>query len=282
MENKEYFKLSRFWLVAKRDMIENWKQNLYKCVALYAILLFFLVFQFIHAYATEGTFHVLSCSFWTWTWLAFSFGGMYVASTIMGPMADKSGRLAMLMLPATNLEKFVWRALYVSVGFIVMFAVALAAISLTRFLLVPLFGFGADFCEPFLKHLPHTLLGVPVFDVGSEFLPKPLARFFACVWSLWGYSIYILGGNIWHKRAFIKTIGCLAGAFLVFLTVMVLIPWKEIRIEYFVLKYFGDVSAVSFFSVLTAILAVMTVLMWWWSYRLFCRSQIVASKKVKE
>lgn len=31
------FNIHRFLLVARRDMVENWKDNLLKCIALYAL-----------------------------------------------------------------------------------------------------------------------------------------------------------------------------------------------------------------------------------------------------
>ena len=126
------FSLSRLCLVAKRDIMENWKKNLYNCLTLYAILASALVFTMLRLH---GVYEKIPNGFWVCMALVAFGGWAVVLSNVMEPMATKAKRIAFLMVPATNLEKYLWRLIYVTVGFVVSFTVALLATDLTYLLL---------------------------------------------------------------------------------------------------------------------------------------------------
>ena len=80
-------------------------------------------------------------------------GGTYYASYIMETMNTQQKRISFLMLPATSLEKFVVRGLYVTIGFFVLMMVALLLAEATRFLFQPLFDLPDVFHQSTLPYV---------------------------------------------------------------------------------------------------------------------------------
>ena len=72
--------------------------------------------------------------------LILVFGGIYTASGIMENMNTQQNRISILMLPATSLEKFITRTVYVTLGFALPIIMALFLAEATRFLFLPIFN----------------------------------------------------------------------------------------------------------------------------------------------
>ena len=92
---------------------------------------------------------VLAASFFS----ILFFGGSFTASYILESMNTQQKRTSYLMLPATMLEKFLSRFLYVTAGFVIMTTLALLLAEATRFLLMPLFGWAAAFKQSVLPYV---------------------------------------------------------------------------------------------------------------------------------
>ena len=145
MNTKSYFSFSRLALVMKRDLMENWKMNLYIFLGFFLAFLGVYLFQMYdyidydgvpNAFQTveryishhTGAFSVItSC-------LLF-----YFASESMRNMRTKEQRLSYLMLPATKLEKFVSRALFVTIGIFVMILLASLLAEAVHWAFMPFF-----------------------------------------------------------------------------------------------------------------------------------------------
>lgn len=268
------FSLSRLCIVAKRDIMENWKKNLYNCLTLYAILASALVFTMLRLH---GVYEKIPNGFWVCMALVAFGGWAVVLSNVMEPMATKAKRIAFLMLPATSLEKYLWRLVYVTVGFAVSFAVALLATDVTYLLLNFIFG------EEEYRSLAGFAIGVYLNWNSLALDDNWLLTVWSFVITLWGYSFFVLGGTFWRRRAFVKTVGCILLAFLLLLTAM---QWVPLSAEHSFYEWVHTVmadegKATIAVSLLTAVFFLFTVLNLWLGYRLFRRSQIVGFKRSK-
>lgn len=268
------FSLSRLCLVAKRDIMENWKKNLYNCLTLYAILASALVFTMLRLH---GVYEKIPNGFWMCMALVAFGGWAVVLSNVMEPMATKAKRIAFLMLPATSLEKYLWRLIYVTVGFVVSFTVALLATDLTYLLLNSIFG------EEEYRSLAGFAIGVYLNWNSLALDDNWLLTVWSFVITLWGYSFFVLGGAFWRRRAFVKTVGCILLAFLLLLTAM---QWVPLSAEHSFYEWVHTVmadegKATVAVSLLTIVFFLFTVLNLWLGYRLFRRSQIVGFKRSK-
>lgn len=268
------FSLSRLCLVAKRDIMENWKKNLYNCLTLYAILASALVFTMLRLH---GVYEKVPNGFWVCMALVVFGGWAVVLSNVMEPMSAKAKRIAFLMVPATSLEKYLWRLIYVTVGFAVSFAVALLATDVTYLLLNSIFG------EEEYRSLAGFAIGVYLNWNSLALDDNWLLTVWSFVITLWGYSFFVLGGAFWRRRAFVKTVGCILLAFLLLLTAM---QWVPLSAEHSFYEWVHTVmadegKATVAVSLLTIVFFLFTVLNLWLGYRLFRRSQIVGFKRSK-
>ena len=267
------FSLSRLCLVAKRDIMENWKKNLYNCLTLYAILASALVFTMLRLH---GVYEKIPNGFWVCMALVVFGGWAVVLSNVMEPMSAKAKRIAFLMVPATSLEKYLWRLIYVTVGFAVSFAVALLATDVTYLLLNSIFG------EEEYRSLAGFAIGVYLNWNSLALDDSWLLTSWAYVFTAWGYSLFVVGGTVWRRRAFVKTVGCILLAFLL-LTAM---QWVPLSAEHSFYEWVHTVmadegKATVAVSLLTIVFFLFTVLNLWLGYRLFRRSQIVGFKRSK-
>lgn len=268
------FSLSRLCLVAKRDIMENWKKNLYNCLTLYAILASALVFTMLRLH---GVHEKVPNGFWVCMALVAFGGWAVVLSNVMESMSTKAKRIAFLMVPATSLEKYLWRLIYVTVGFAVSFAVALLATDVTYLLLNSIFG------EEEYRSLAGFAIGVYLNWNSLALDDNWLLTVWSFVITLWGYSFFVLGGAFWRRRAFVKTVGCILLAFLLLLTAM---QWVPLSAEHSFYEWVHTVmadegKATVAVSLLTIVFFLFTVLNLWLGYRLFRRSQIVGFKRSK-
>lgn len=267
------FSLSRLCLVAKRDIMENWKKNLYNCLTLYAILASALVFTMLRLH---GVHEKVPNGFWVCMALVAFGGWAVVLSNVMESMSTKAKRIAFLMVPATSLEKYLWRLIYVTVGFAVSFAVALLATDVTYLLLNSIFG------EEEYRSLAGFAIGVYLNWNSLALDDSWLLTSWTYVFTAWGYSLFVVGGTVWRRRAFVKTVGCILLAFLL-LTAM---QWVPLSAEHSFYEWVHTVmadegKATVAVSLLTIVFFLFTVLNLWLGYRLFRRSQIVGFKRSK-
>lgn len=268
------FSLSRLCLVAKRDIMENWKKNLYNCLTLYAILASALVFTMLRLH---GVHEKVPNGFWVCMALVAFGGWAVVLSNVMESMSTKAKRIAFLMVPATSLEKYLWRLIYVTVGFAVSFAVALLATDVTYLLLNSIFG------EEEYRSLAGFAIGVYLNWNSLVLDDNWLLTVWSFVITLWGYSFFVLGGAFWRRRAFVKTVGCILLAFLLLLTA---VQWVPVSAEHSFYDWVHTImadegKATVAVSLLTIVFFLFTVLNLWLGYRLFRRSQIVGFKRSK-
>ena len=222
---------------------------------------------------------------------------MCAAADMCGvPLKTKGRGLNYLMMPATNMEKFVARALVNTILLIVMAFVALLLADLVRMLFVPLF----EVKEFYGFTLPRILvaLGNPfsaAYSAGGEVWGPTVdgtvrvigfSAYYGAVnvtimvaAFLFAHSLFLLGGCIWRKAAIIKI-------WITQIVVTFAVVWIFVKLEPYVLPWLGDVltslfeteqqAGMTLMNIAIPVLLALTVLNWWLGYRLFSRKQVVA------
>lgn len=112
MDTNNFFSFSRIAMVMKREIMENWKTNLYRLIGIYAA---FALVMILHMWTmSSGRSSQISfttyCSNIMGTFVfIIGIASIAYAANIMENMITKEKRIAFLMLPATMIEKFVAR-----------------------------------------------------------------------------------------------------------------------------------------------------------------------------
>lgn len=284
------FSMTRVQHIMRRDLIENWKSNLYGLLGIFAAC-FFPMLGFLWSaerWTEEGYPEVYSFERFCGNMLGIigmvvSVAMIYYASRIMKCMDNKEKRISYLLLPATKLEKFFSRALFVTVGTALMILVALLALELTHYLLLPLFDLPAVYSQSMLvevfsmrwAHASVDATGEPVY---SWWLMQLLVWIFC----LWNHSLFILGGSFWYKHPFLKTIGaCLAVTILGGILFANLAEGGFlVRFSDWMQEHYQDTPQTvnGLLTIISVVFLLFTVFNWWLSYRLFTRSEAVKRK----
>lgn len=284
------FSMTRVQHIMRRDLIENWKSNLYGLLGIFAAC-FFPMLGFLWSaerWTEEGYPEVYSFERFCGNMLGIismvvSVAMIYYASRIMKCMDNKEKRISYLLLPATKLEKFFSRALFVTVGTVLMILIALLALELIHYLLLPLFDLPAVYSQPMLvevfsmrwTHASVDAAGEPVYSWW-------LMQLLVWVFCLWNHSLFILGGSFWYKHPFLKTIGaCLAVTILGGILFANLAEGGFLaRFSDWMQEHYQDTPQTvnGLLTIISIVFLLFTVFNWWLSYRLFTRSEVVKRK----
>lgn len=274
------FNMHRFLLVAKRDIMEDWKGNLTKGIGNYALYTIIMISLFINSHGMK--FHNFIANMAEWILLFTSIVFIFVSSDVLSPLSSKAKRISFLNLPATNLEKFVWRFLYVSVGFLAINLAAIILLDITHYLLLPLFSLGegyANLLTPYLiteiydriTSIYFNVDGTPI-DISAISVTTFLAM------SLWAHSLYLVGGCIWQKHPVLRTVSALFFLFVLMLIVLKMFTPVLLDIKPFLAEFFHNNGVKPFVIIVDCVIGAFTLLNWWISYRIFRSMQIVNPK----
>lgn len=292
MDTNKFFSFLRIAMVMKREIMENWKTNLYRLIGIYAAFALVMVLtmskQVTYSDSQMAFQHYCSNIMGTFAFIIGIFGIVYAAN-IMENMITKEKRIAFLMLPATMIEKFVARFLIVTVGLAAAVFVAASLAEITRYLLLPLFNVPETFHQSVLYNLLSmaSVDGEQIYRGSGYAMNMPYQNWLGelCGWAflLWSHSLYILWGNYWYKKPFFKTLGALMLISILFSVLSVHIlswigddnmrsfsEWLETNFQWMTLNKLLSLG-VAFFSA-------FTMFNWWLSYQLFTRSQVVKPK----
>ena len=200
-----------------------------------------------------------------------SIGGCWIFSN----MKTKEQRITFKMLPATDLEKFVVRALYATVVWWLMGFIAFCLADLFR-MLISLIA-GIDIVKSAVPDFLNMLFGgndhnISIFGETDMTYVLPLT-FAANAWAFWVHSLYIRGGALFRRRQFVLTTlaHCIIG--LAFTPVIV----------NFVDSLDKATAEQMFCTVMWTAGSVFTLLFllnWWLSYKIFRRMQVINNKWV--
>lgn len=263
MLNNQTFNLSRFGQLLKTDLVTNRKSYFYRFLGEY---LAFMLAAILWTMTIDKEFDSMGleiCTLFTWgsCFIIFGFLCLRSASLILECMNNKEKSLHYLSLPASNFEKFMVRTSISTFLFILVATpIAFLLTEGTRLQLLimihdvelntPHLFMSEIFVKTFKEisdYSESTTNSMIVFTLGSVFL----------------HSLFILGGCLWRKHAMLKTIGALfVFSYFIQPLLFAFIP-KEVR------------AIILSPWVIYVVIAGLTLLCWWGSYRLFCRKQVI-------
>lgn len=298
MDMNNFFSFPRIVMVMKREIMENWKANMLRLIGLYAafaipMLLFMLKISNESRWLDNPDWALgdFCQSMMSTFMIIIGIVAFVYASNIMENMITKEKRISFLMLPATMIEKFVARFLFVTVGLLLSVWVTLSLAEITRLIFVPFFNLpetlhGTILPKMFSMFTSFIFVSGTDYYVGHEDMGSislGLTCVLAWVYGLWLHSLYILGGNIWYKKPFFKTLGSII---VISIVLAVILTRSVILIGSDTMKDLGiwlteNLSWMSVNFALScgiAFFLAFTLLNWWLSYRLFTRSQVIKPK----
>lgn len=198
------------------------------------------------------------------------------SSWIFRNMQTKQQRISFLMLPATSLEKYLVRYLHVSVGYFVCFCIALAFADLMHFLFLGVMtdGMNGSVIFEMLKGIDEMSNGFMVTR-GFTMVMFQIFAFFVTLHFL-NNSFWIFCGTLFRRNAWFFTL-CLQFLLLFF---MIWINFNAFNymdlLEAVLNSSYGEVA----FWIGLALGWVVVAILYFFSYRLFCRMQVINNKWV--
>lgn len=273
------FDLHRLAMVIRWDVLSNWTRNLGAIAGLgicFSLTNIFRLYNMSGFVATTKDLDALTKSYQQSACMFFGFMAfmtVYVlASCIFRNMKTKLQRESFLMLPATNLEKYVARFLFVTVGSIVSLVLALVISDVIQlifsFFITP--GFHTSITWPVLSH--------------SVWAISPIGDSWKAVLALYTFLIFmhsfaVLGGAFYRKIPVLLT-AC-TGLVLCLILAYGINELGEAGLLDFVGTLHieegtpAQTCAVTTFSVIFLALAAFN---YWASYKLFTRMQVICNK----
>lgn len=206
------------------------------------------------------------------------FFGVYTMISgcwIMNNMKTKEQRITFKMLPASDLEKFIVRALYITVVWMLIGVVAFCLADFCRMLICFISGSHGTYST-----IPDVLnMWFGPADTHSMRMTAWRLDFIAGVlavnaWVFWAHSFYVLGGAFFRRRQFILTSCAHFALGILSLIIISYIPKESIFLS--IEKSQNLVNTIAY--VYTAVAIMVGLLNWWLTYRLFKHSQVINNK----
>lgn len=290
--NKNSFNLRRCWSLLKGDLSSSSLYILLYAGAIFLILLavvFFSVLTPSLAYADNPLISITGAQLAALSAMGTIGQVVLVAqivifSRVFANMSTRSGEISYLMLPATNSEKWISRVVYV----VLVGAVLTLAVYYLAVLFCGVLGWMFD-----LESL--SLLPKMVFDssyVASLFhfhLPWQ-ASLVNLSSSFFVVAAFVLGGTWFRRLPWLYTALILLG------TLFVIVITGCFGVGYYISQHSDLIQKVKaaaethnldamfsfikplFYYTVTAVLTVLSIVMLWLSYRLFCRRQLQSQR----
>ena len=215
-------------------------------------------------------------------WAVYLFAIFLGASFVFKNVATKQQRIAFFSLPASNLEKFLVRLLHVMIGYPLCFLVALAFADVMQLFLSFILLKGPDY-SVMVKSV--TALFTPFYnDINGEIIKGYLLfpngftlvgiteslsylTFFA-----FNYAFWIFCGTLFRRNAWLLTLASQVVIGFVVIMIFRVLSFPSIG------NLLNESSALALAYLFIAIAWVVIALMYWGSYRLFSRMQVINNK----
>lgn len=215
-------------------------------------------------------------------WTVYLFTIFLGASFVFKNVATKQQRIAFFSLPASNLEKFLVRLFHVMIGYPLCFLVALAFADIMQLFLSFILLKGPDY-SVVVKSV--TALFTPIYkDLNGEIIKGCLLfpngftlvgimeslgyfTFFA-----FNYAFWIFCGTLFRRNAWLLTLASQVVIGFVVIMIIRVFPFPSVG------NLPNESSALALAYLFIAIAWVVIALMYWGSYRLFSRMQVINNK----
>ena len=285
--NKNSFNLRRCWSLLKGDLRNNRTDILLLAgvlflvviaVALFSVFTPSLTFSQATGITLSGA-EIAALTAMSNIGLVVMVAEVVIFSRVFANMSTRSGEINYLMLPATNSEKWLSRVSYVVlVGLVFVLAIYYLAILCCGLI-------GHVFDVESLSLIPKMTFDTGYFFSRFNFTLPLQAKVVNHVSSLFFVAVFVLGGTWFRRLPWLYTALILLGTF------FVLAIGSGFCAGYYLSgnQQFMDAAVnhdlntlfdimLPLFYISSAILLVLSIVMLWLSYRLFCRRQLEARK----
>ena len=285
--NKNSFNLRRCWSLLKGDLRNNRTDILLLAgvlflvviaVALFSVFTPSLTFSQATGITLSGA-EIAALTAISNIGLVVMVAEVVIFSRVFANMSTRSGEINYLMLPATNSEKWLSRVSYVVlVGLVFVLAIYYLAILCCGLI-------GHVFDVESLSLIPKMTFDTGYFSSLFNFTLPLQAKVVNHVSSLFFVAVFVLGGTWFRRLPWLYTALILLGTF------FVLAIGSGFCAGYYLSgnQRFVDAAVnhdlntlfdimLPLFYISSAILLVLSIVMLWLSYRLFCRRQLEARK----
>lgn len=215
-------------------------------------------------------------------WTVYLFAIFLGASFVFKNVATKQQRIAFFSLPASNLEKFLVRLFHVMIGYPLCFLVALAFADIMQLFLSFILLKGPDY-SVVVKMI--TMLYSPIYNEISGEVIKGCLLFphgFTLVGVMeslsyltffaFNYAFWIFCGTLFRRNAWLLTLASQVVIGFVVIMIFRVLSFPSIG------NLLNESSALTLAYLFIAIAWVVIALMYWGSYRLFSRMQVINNK----
>ena len=194
------FNFKRFGLELKKDFMENGKRYLLSFLTMLGFMVIIVIFASLENCKNHRIpANLFNKELLIYLSLIFFVCGIFFASTFSLPMNNKLKRIAYLINPASNLEKYLTRWLITTVGFILAFFLALWITEIIRITV----------CSILYPNLTTKILDLSKLSYAGGLsnppeymLPQSVFFLMISIYLLL-QSTFLLGSTIWEK--FIKS-----------------------------------------------------------------------------
>lgn len=271
----------RLAMVLRWDALSNWKKYVRSTLGLAFVFSFICIFyQFnwrSNGYVTYNDVKDLYLGNVSGMFISFIIF-FFCGSRIFINMKTKASRSLFLMLPATNMEKFISRLLYTVLGTSLMIVASwviadIIQLVFSLFLTPGMQGslVGKAFEELFLKNnfdSSHFIVRNGTSVLGQTF---PVGMFLFSL-TLFTHSFFTLGGTVFRKSATLLTI-C-TSFILMFLTALI-----SSFVDADVLRHLvQSMEPDTFGWLMVMVLLLLSAFNYWAAYKLFTHMQIINNK----
>lgn len=273
------FDIKRFGQLLRYDAV-TYNRSYLKYSA--AIFLCHFIMQMLVVYGiTNGIVHMteeMEVSVYT-TNISVAFAFTIIMFTIglslaFGNLSSKPGRISYLMLPVSNVEKFVSRVLIFTLGFAVANTVAFALSDILRTLLLYQMQGHVGFTLSYLPIFCHNLMDgttkvVSIFTHSVNGVwPVIFSTAYAILAPTFLCLVFLLGGICFRKAAFVKTS-------VIMLFVSFVLGWIRVNIGAMPLH---EEPSTLHLALSASIALVFVVAILWLSYYAFTKVTVVSRK----
>lgn len=268
----EIFSFPRFAQLVRYEMLTRRKSLGYFVLGSYAGLLA----AYLGVNAASNNFDIFTRGAYMATIIFILIYLCIYGASILSPTRQKGDVTNLLMLPATNSEKFVVRFLAVTVGLVAIACVNIVLADLSRVVIIRLFSNTEEFRHIVFDQFFTSLLcthSVTVYNNAMEINLTPFTL-------LWFQSLYIMGGCLWQTKKAQRTtvtwvVVLWTGIFL--LTIM----GAETSIDLLLHEIQDSNEIVQMVVGAEILLTLFILLNWGIAYRLFCTMQIKERSFIK-
>ena len=255
---KNSFNISRFWQVLKWTFANN-AQSVVKVLWIWTAI--FVCYFLLTLFHYSSIHLVTSVGKGLFVGIFFILLIVFPSITLKSINKNRQHRLNTLMLPATNTEKILSLIITVFCTYILTMIAAFLIADGVQFLVSTIFrlndtGFvTAKLYQAYMSSMDRT-------NMGSQDM------LFSTMLTIWVISVYLLGGMFFRRYA---------GLFvsLGFFLILMAIGYFGSRYEP---DYMIEIDKDAFLYGASLVLAILSLLNVWLSYRLFCRLQLINHK----